>query len=75
LLKRGLKLFGKAGTDKVVEELKQIEIHKVFKPKKASDLTYLKQKRCGRIKARGCAAAESSDCTKQSKKPRHQYCD
>jgi hypothetical protein len=66
-LKRGLKLFGKAGADKVVEELKQIEISKVFKPKKASDLThaqkraalehlmYLKQKRCGRIKARGCA--------------------
>jgi hypothetical protein len=66
-LKRGLKLFGKAGADKVVEELKQIEIRKVFKPKKASDLTnaqkrasleylmYLKQKRCGRIKARGCA--------------------
>jgi hypothetical protein len=60
----GLKLFGKAGADKVVEELKQIEIRKVFKPKKASDLTnaqkrasleylmYLMQKR---FKARGCA--------------------
>jgi hypothetical protein len=51
----------------VVEEVKQLEVRKVFIPKVASELTraekkaaleylmYLKQKRCGRIKARGCA--------------------
>jgi hypothetical protein len=33
-LKRGLKRFGKAGADKVVEELKQIEIRKVFEPRR-----------------------------------------
>jgi hypothetical protein len=66
-LKRGLKRFGKAGADAVVSEMKQLEIRKVFKPTNASDLTrvqkkaaleylmYLKQKRCGRIKGRGCA--------------------
>ena len=66
-LKRGLKRFGKLGADAVVSEMKQLEIRKVIKPTKASDLTraqkraaleylmYLKQKRCGRIKGRGCA--------------------
>ena len=66
-LKRGLKRFGKAGADAVVSEMHQLEIRKVIKPKKASELTraqkrasleylmYLKQKRCGRIKGRGCA--------------------
>jgi hypothetical protein len=66
-LKRGLKRFGKACADAVVAEMQQLEIRKVLKPTKASDLTrdqkraplkylmYLKQKRCGRIKGRGCA--------------------
>jgi hypothetical protein len=66
-LKRGLKRFGKAGANAVVAEMQQLEIRKVLKPTKASDLTrdqkrasleylmYLKQKRCGRIKGRGCA--------------------
>jgi hypothetical protein len=66
-LKRGLKRFGKAGADAVVAEMQQLEIRKVLKPTKASDLTrdqnrasleylmYLKQKQCGRIKGHGCA--------------------
>jgi hypothetical protein len=66
-LKRGLKVFGKAaGVDKkVVEELKQIEIRKKRRPAtslmprreriaRVPHVDYLKQKRCGRIKARGC---------------------
>jgi len=66
-LKRGLKTFGKAGADAVVAEMQQLDYRKVIKPTDAKDLThaqkkaalqylmYLKQKRCGRIKARGCA--------------------
>ena len=66
-LKKGLKLFGKAGADAVVEEMKQLDYRNVIKPAVASELTreekkrslrylmYLKQKRCGRIKGRGCA--------------------
>ena len=51
----------------MVSEMQQLEIRKVLKPTKASDLIraqkrvaleylmYLKQKRCGRIKGRGRA--------------------
>jgi hypothetical protein len=58
---------GKAGADAVVAEMQQLEIRKVLKPTKASDLTrdqkrasleylmYLNQKRCDRIKGCGCA--------------------
>ena len=67
LLKKGLKAFGKPGADAVVEELRQLDYMQVIKPKHCADLStndrhkalnylmYLKQKRCGRIKARGCA--------------------
>jgi len=66
-LKKGLKKFGKAGARAVVEEMKQLDCRKVIKPAAASELAaedkkrslrylmYLKQKRCGRIKGRGCA--------------------
>ena len=66
-LKKGLKAFGKSGADAVVEELRQLDYMQVIKPKHRADLSaddrhkalnylmYLKQKRCGRIKARGCA--------------------
>ena len=66
-LKKGLKAFGKSGADAVVEELRQLDYMQVIKPKYRTDLSaddrhkalnylmYLKQKRCGRIKARGCA--------------------
>ena len=60
-------MFGKAGADAVVEEMKQLDYRQCIKPTVASELTreekrralkylmYLKQKRCGRIKGRGCA--------------------
>ena len=66
-LKRGLKTFGKAGADAVVAEMQQLDYRNVIKPTDSRKLTrkqkkaalqylmYLKQKRCGRIKARGCA--------------------
>ena len=66
-MKQGLKLFGTDGTSAVLAELSQIHNLKVVDPKNASDLTreqkkaaleylmFLKKKRCGRIKGRGCA--------------------
>jgi hypothetical protein len=66
-LKKGLKYFGKSGADAVVAEMRQLDYRKVIKPVNGKELTreqkrralhyhmYLKQKRCGRIKARGCA--------------------
>ena len=66
-LKRGLKTFGKKGADAVIKELKQLDLRDVIVPRDGTALTreqkrralqylmYLKEKRCGRIKARGCA--------------------
>ena len=66
-LKKGLKYFGKSGADAVVAEMRQLDYRNVIKPVNKDDLSreqkrralnylmYLKQKRCGRIKARGCA--------------------
>jgi hypothetical protein len=66
-LKKGLKHFGIKGAHAVVAELRQLDNRDVIKPVARKDLTYeqkkkalnylmyLKQKRCGRIKARGCA--------------------
>ena len=66
-VKKGLKTFGEAGANAVVEEMQQLEYRDVLEPVKTSELShsqrkralrylmYLKQKRCGRIKARGCA--------------------
>ena len=65
--KRGLKVFGKDGADAIVSEMNQLHIRKTIKPVQFKDLTreqkvqalrylmFLKQKRCGKIKARGCA--------------------
>jgi hypothetical protein len=62
-----LKQFGKKGADAVIAELHQAYYRDVFQPRCKDDLSpeqqkralqylmYLKQKRCGRIKARGCA--------------------
>jgi uncharacterized protein YeaC (DUF1315 family) len=64
-LKKGLKYFGKSGADAVVAEMRQLDYRNVIKPVDGRSLTheqkrralqylmYLKQKRCGRIKARG----------------------
>jgi hypothetical protein len=66
-LKRGLKHFGTKGADAVIAELRQLHYRQAIEPKMPATLTaeerkralrylmYLKQKRCGRIKARGCA--------------------
>ena len=65
--KAGLKQFGQAGADAIVQELEQLIYRKVMEAKKADALTheqkraalrylmFLKMKRCGRIKGRGCA--------------------
>ena len=66
-VKKGLKVFGESGAEAVVKELKQLDRLNTIEPRHSSDMTrqqrqqalrylmYLKQKRCGRIKARGCA--------------------
>jgi hypothetical protein len=66
-VKKGLRVFGEAGAQAVVEEMQQLHNGAVIQPKLATMLTkdekrrslqylmFLKQKRCGRIKGRGCA--------------------
>ena len=66
-VKKGLKLFGAAGADALKRELEQLIYRKVMKGRHPKDLTtaqkkaalrylmFLKQKRCGKIKGRGCA--------------------
>ena len=65
--KRGLKEFGTAGADAIMKELSQLVYRKVMEGRQSGDLTtaqkkaalkylmLLKQKRCGKIKGRGCA--------------------
>jgi hypothetical protein len=66
-LKRGLKEFGNDGLTALGKEVEQLYTRKVAKPVYGNDLTkeekraslrylmFLTKKRCGRIKARGCA--------------------
>ena len=66
-LKRGLQEFGDDGCTALGKEIEQLYTRKVFKPVDCNDLTkdqnraslrylmFLTKKRCGRIKARGCA--------------------
>jgi len=66
-LEKGLKAFGEEGTKAVLKELAQLHDRKVGEPIHPNMLTreekqralrylmYLKRKRCGRVKARGCA--------------------
>lgn len=66
-MRRGLKLFGTEGDDAVRRELQQIHDREVLRPQSGSQLTeadrraalqylmFLKQKRSGSIKGRGCA--------------------
>ena len=66
-IKKGLKLYGEAGAEAVVSEMHQLHNRDVIEPKSANMLTnedkkkvlhyliFLKKKRCGRMKARGCA--------------------
>ena len=66
-MKKGLKMFGKQGEEAVKKELQQLHERAVIKPiaapmmtrdekrKSLQYLMFLKRKRCGKIKARGCA--------------------
>ena len=64
---KGLKEFGVRGTEAVLAELKQLHVRKVIVPRSVNELTqeekhaslpyimFLKEKRCGTVKGRGCA--------------------
>ena len=66
-LRRGLKAFGQAAVDAVVSELKQLHDRRTMHPIHAGALSladkrralgylmFVKEKRCGTIKGRGCA--------------------
>jgi hypothetical protein len=66
-LKRGLEMFGQAAIDAVAKEVQQLHDRKTIRPRYAHELTmeekrralgylmFLKEKRCGTIKGRGCA--------------------
>jgi hypothetical protein len=66
-MKRGMKTFGFDGVDAVRSELHQLHDRSVMRPRLSSEicrahrraalayLMFLKRKRCGRIKGRGCA--------------------
>jgi hypothetical protein len=66
-VKKGLQMFGEAGVEAVMQELKQLHDRSVIKPVNPQTLShetkynalpylmFLKQKRTGKIKGRGCA--------------------
>jgi hypothetical protein len=66
-VKKGLKKFGDAGVNAVLKELQQLHDRQVLDPKGPEEITiqerkdalrylmFLKEKRCGTIKGRGCA--------------------
>ena len=66
-MKKGIKIFGDTGVAAVHKEMNQLHSRKVMKVLHPNDLTYkqkkealdyfmfLKRKRCGKIKGRGCA--------------------
>ena len=66
-VKKGLQIFGEAGVEAVLKELKQLHDRTVIEPVNADKLTleekqgalaylmFLKEKRTGEIKGRGCA--------------------
>jgi hypothetical protein len=76
----GLKKFGKKGADAIIAETEQLHYRKVIKPMMGTDLTrdekraalqylmFLKQKRCGKIKARGCADGRKQRIYKTSER-------
>ena len=67
MMDKGLKMFGSDGLASVKTEMKQLHDRKVMQPHFKKELTsqqraealsylmFLKRKRCGKIKARGCA--------------------
>ncbi len=66
-IKKGLKTFGQQGAEALVSEMKQLHQRQVIQPVNKETLTkeqkcnalrylmFLKQKRCGKIKTKGCA--------------------
>jgi hypothetical protein len=66
-MNQGIKMFGEAGVQAVKKELEQVHERKVMRPCKHRELTseqkrealaylmFLKRKRCGTVKGRGCA--------------------
>ena len=66
-MKKGIQMFGKDGVSAIKKEMQQLHDCKVMAAKHSSDLTpeqkkqalaylmFLKCKRCGKIKGRGCA--------------------
>jgi len=66
-MNKGIKTFGQAGIDAVKKEMKHLHKRKVLEAKKPTELTptqrrealgylmFLKRKRCGTVKGRGCA--------------------
>ena len=66
-MNKGIKTFGQAGVDAVKKEMKQLHERKVMEAKKPTELSpkqrrealgylmFLKRKRCGTVKGRGCA--------------------
>ena len=69
---KGLKVFGDKGTDTVLTKLKQLHHGLVIDPLNATSLLrddkkaaldylmFLKQKRCGKVKGRGCADSKKT---------------
>jgi hypothetical protein len=65
-MKKGIKVFGNDGVDAVRSELQQLHDRAVMRPRCSSDISraqkraalaylmFLKRKRCGRVKGRGC---------------------
>ena len=66
-MKKGLQMFGEGGYAAVKQEMQQLHDRQVMQPVRRKDLTpeqkrealgylmFLKKKRCGKIKGRGCA--------------------
>ena len=66
-MKKGLKVFGAGGYATVKQEMQQLHDRRVMQPVRRKDLSpaqkrealgylmFLKKKRCGKIKGRGCA--------------------
>ena len=82
-MKKGLKVFGAGGYPAVKQEMQQFHDRKVMQPVCRKDLSpkqkrealgylmFLKKKRCGKIKGRGCADGRKQWHTSQRSSPHH----
>ena len=81
---KGIKIFETKVTDSVETELRQLHDRKVIKPvlpeelskeqkwKSLAYLMFIKEKRCGKIKGRGCADGRKKEVGWIKKTPHHQ---